>query len=203
MDIILIGASGRIGRAIDTLLNPHHHLIRVGSRSGDIICDYSNPDSARTLFTQVGPFDALICVAGGDSLFKPYSELTDDDYRYGFERKIVNQIRLVDLGQHQIRDGGSFTLTTGFLSNYPNPTSLATGLLNSALDTYVAQRAPYLERNVRINTVSPAPVVEPEQLHHGQITAEQVAQFYHDAITSDMTGTTLRAWGGLENDRAE
>lgn len=38
------------------------------------------------------------------------------------------------LGQASIRDNGSFTLTSGFLSHYLNPASIATGPLNAAID---------------------------------------------------------------------
>lgn len=33
-----------------------------------------------------------------DSQFKPYSEVSDDDYRYGTERKLVAQFRIVGAG---------------------------------------------------------------------------------------------------------
>ena len=113
------------------------------------------------MFQQAGEFDALISVAGRDSEFKRYSELTDDDFRYGFERKFLAQARLVRLGESTIRNNGSFTLTSGFLSHYPNEASIATGPLNATVDTFVSNTAPLLPRNIRINVVSPAPIVEP------------------------------------------
>jgi len=141
--------------------------------------------------------DALVAVASRDSTFKSFNELDDDDYRFGFERKFLGQIRLFSLGQSHIRDGGSFTFTSGFLSHYPNPASIATGPLNAAVDTFVRNTAKLMPRGTRINVVSPAPVVEPGREGPGLVTAEQCAKYYVDAIEGTMSGQVLRAWGGL------
>lgn len=197
MKIVLVGSSGRIGKEVDRLLSADHELVRVGATSGDVQCDYTNEESVREMFQRVGTFDALICAAGRDSAFKPFKTLADDDYRYGFERKFLGQVRLVTFGQERVSDNGSFTLTSGFLSHYPNESSIATGPLNGAVDTFVANAAPLLARGTRLNVVSPAPVVEPGHDGRGRVTAEQTAQFYVEAIQGDMTGQVLRAWGGL------
>jgi NAD(P)-dependent dehydrogenase (short-subunit alcohol dehydrogenase family) len=197
MKVIIVGASGRIGSKITAALSKEHEVVRVGARSGDIVCDYTEEKSVRAMFQQVGAFDALISVAGGDSQFKRYSELTDDDFRFGFERKFLAQIRLVRLGEAYIRDNGSFTLTSGFLSDYPNEASIATGPFNATVDTFVRNTAPLLQRNIRINVVSPAPIVEPGQERLGLVTAAQTAEFYVDAVEGDFSGQVLRAWGGL------
>ena len=52
-------------------------------------------------------------------------------------------------------------------------------------------------RGVRINVVSPAPIVEPGREGEGLVTAAQCADYYVDAVSGDMTGKVLRAWGGL------
>jgi NAD(P)-dependent dehydrogenase (short-subunit alcohol dehydrogenase family) len=197
MKVIIVGASGRIGSKITEALSQEHEIIRVGSRSGDIVCDYTDERSVGAMFQQAGTFDALIAVAGGDSQFRRYSELTDDDYRFGFERKFLAQVRLVRLGEAYIRDNGSFTLTSGFLSHYPNEASIATGPLNASVDTFVRNTAPLLPRNIRINVISPAPIVEPGQERLGLVTAAQTAEFYVDAVEGDFSGMVLRVWGGL------
>jgi hypothetical protein len=79
----------------------------------------------------------------------------------------------------------------------PNEASIATGPLNSAVDTFVSNTAPLLPRNLRINVVSPAPIVEPGQERRGLVTASQTAKMYVDAVESDFSGKVLRAWGGL------
>ena len=197
MKVTIVGASGKIGREIDKALSSSHEIVRVGATSGDVQCDFTSRDSVAQMFEAVGPIDALIAVLGADRRFKKFEELEDDDSRYGFERKFLGQIRLATLGEPSIRDNGSITLTSGFLSDYPNPASIATGPLNSAVDTYVKNTAPLLQRGIRINVVSPAPVVEAGREGRGLVTAEQTAKYYVDVVLGNMSGQVLRAWGGL------
>jgi NAD(P)-dependent dehydrogenase (short-subunit alcohol dehydrogenase family) len=197
MRIIIVGASGRIGKEVDKALSGRHDIVRVGARSGDVNCDYTIPTSVRDMFDKIGEFDALISVVGGDSIFKLISDLDDQDYRYGFERKFLGQIRFLKIGESFVRDNGSFVFTSGYLSQYPNPASIATGPLNAAVDTFVKNTASLLPRGIRINVVSPAPIVEPGQEGRGLVTALQTAKLYEEAVEGNMTGQVLRAWGGL------
>ena len=82
MKIIIVGASGKIGREIDKAVSERHEVIRVGATSGDVQCDYTSADSVRDMFAIIGPFDALVAVVGSDSTFRQFEELIDDDYRY-------------------------------------------------------------------------------------------------------------------------
>jgi len=195
--VVVIGASGNIGRELVSALESRYEIVRVGRSGGDIRCDYTDVESVQQLFAAVNSFDALICVAGRDSVFKTYAELGDEDFRYGFERKVLAQLRLVRLGVPHVRDGGSFTLSSGFLSDYPNPASIATGPFNAAVDAFVEHTAPLLERGVRLNVVSPAPVVPADRAGRGAITAAQAAEAYVQAIEGDFTGRVIRPWGGL------
>lgn len=197
MKIIIVGASGRIGKEVDKALSVSHDIISVGSRSGDVQCDYTIPESVREMFEKIGDFDALISVIGGDSIFKPLADLDDDDYRYGFERKFLGQIRFLKIGESFVRDNGSFVFTSGFLSQYPNPASIATGPLNAAVNTFVKNTASLLTRGIRINVVSPAPIVEPGREGKGLVTAAETAKSYVEAVEGNMTGRIFRAWGGL------
>ena len=150
------------------------------------------------MFETVGEFDSLVSVAGGDSMFKSFQDLDDEDYRYGFDRKFLGQVRLLRIGENYVRNNGSFVFTSGFLSHYPNPASIATGPLNATVDTFVSNVAPLLPRGIRLNVVSPAPVVESSQERTGVVTAEGTAKYYVEAIEGNMTGQVLRAWGGLQ-----
>ena len=197
MKIIIVGASGRIGKEVDKALSVNHDIIRVGARSGDVQCDYTDTISVQSMFEKIGDFDALISVAGGDSRFKVYSDLSDHDYLYGFERKFLGQVRLLRIGEKFINENGSFTFTTGFLSHYPNPASIATGPFNAAVDTFVKNTAPLLNRGIRLNVVSPAPIVEPGQERKGLVTAAETAKLYIEAVEGSATGKVFRAWGGL------
>jgi NAD(P)-dependent dehydrogenase (short-subunit alcohol dehydrogenase family) len=197
MKIIIVGASGRIGKEVDKALSGNHEIVRVGAHSGDVQCNYTDPQSVRGMFERIGEFDSLISVAGGDSIFKPFNILEDEDYIYGYERKFLGQIRLLKIGEDFVRDNGSFVFTSGFLSHYPNPASIATGPLNAAVDTFVKNTALLLHRGIRVNVVSPAPIVEPGQEGKGVVTAEETAKLYVEAVEGNITGKVLRAWGGL------
>jgi NAD(P)-dependent dehydrogenase (short-subunit alcohol dehydrogenase family) len=197
MKIIIVGASGKIGKEVDRALTDSHEIIRIGRRTGGVQCDYTDTESVRSMFEVIGEFDSLISVAGGDSTFKPFQDLEDADYQYGFERKFLGQIRFLRLGERFARDNGSFVVTSGFLSHYPNPYSIATGPLNAAVDTFVKNIAPLLPRGIRVNVVSPAPIVEPGQEGKGVVTAAETAKLYVEAVEGDITGKVLTAWGGL------
>ena len=197
MKIVIAGASGRIGREVEKALSNSHDIVRVGAHSGDVQCDYTVPESVRGMFEKIGEFDSLISVIGGASIFKQFAELNDEDFRYGYERKFLGQIRFLKLGESFIRDNGSFVFTSGFLSQYPSPFSIATGPLNAAIDTYVTNIASLLPRGIRINVVSPAPIVEPGEEGKGLVTAVETAKLYVDAVEGNITGKVLRAWGGL------
>ena len=57
MKILLIGATGTIGSAIDRELSPRHEIVRIGRSSGDFQVDISNSASIRQLFEKTGRFD--------------------------------------------------------------------------------------------------------------------------------------------------
>ena len=200
MKVIILGASGKIGREIVRALEHEHEVISASRRGGAVQVDYTQKASVRQMFEQVGKVDALVAVVGGDSVFKSYEELTPEDFEHGYRRKLMGQIGLVRSGTDFINDGGSFTLSSGFLSHYPNPYSVATGPFNAAVDSFVHSAAPLLPRAIRLNVVSPAPVVDPAQEGRSVVTAEQVAVAYVQSITGDFSGRVIRAWGGLEKD---
>ncbi len=199
MKIAIIGASGKIGHSVvDSLAS--HTIIKISRTSGDLQLDYTDADAVKNAFGQIDKLDAVIVCVGGDSQFKHVSELTDDDFRFGSERKLVAQFRIARLAEEVLNDNGSITLTSGFLTDYPNPYSLATGPFNSAINTYVTQYAPMLSRGLRLNVVSPAPVVPAAQVQKGVISPEQVALYYQRSVEGTETGIVYRAWGGLEED---
>jgi len=197
MKIAVFGASGKIGSEIVKSLSDAHEVIKVGSRSGDIKADYTNDVSVKSVFEKIEKLDSVIVCVGGDSQFKPYAEISDDDYRYGAERKLVAQFRIVRYAEQYLNDNGSITLTSGFLTDYPNPYSIATGPFNSAINTFVRQASQLLNRGLRLNVVSPAPVVEPNKVGEGLVSAAQVAEFYVESVEGKDNGNIYYAWGGL------
>ena len=115
MRIILIGATGTIGQAVDRALSERHDLVRVGRTSGDHHADIADADALRAVFEAAAPFDAVVCAAG-QAAFGALPDLQDDDFDLSLKSKLMGQVNLVRYGLPHIADGGSFTLTSGVLS---------------------------------------------------------------------------------------
>lgn len=159
MKIILVGASGTIGAAVHAELSPRHEIVRVGRRSGDFHVDIADPGSIRQLYTQVGPFDALVCTAGKVH-FGAFAQFTAEQFEIGLRDKLMGQVNLVMLGLAHIRDGGSFTLTSGLLSDDPIREGISAAMCNGAVDAFVRAAAISMPRALRVNVVSPTVVEE-------------------------------------------
>jgi NAD(P)-dependent dehydrogenase (short-subunit alcohol dehydrogenase family) len=157
MKMILIGASGTIGKKIAEVIEKDHELVRVGSKSGDFRVDIGSGVSIEKLFKDVGPFDGLINVAG-DGHFGPLTTMKEADFRKGLDSKLMGQINLVLIGQHYVRPQGSFTLTAGVLSEDPVRLGANLSAVNSALEAFGRAAAIELEKGIRINVVSPGVV---------------------------------------------
>jgi len=154
MKIIIVGATGTMGKHLAGAFKKDHEIISVGSRSGDIQADISSPASIENLFRQSGSFDALICTAG-PSHVGSWKTLTDKEFRRGIDGKLMGQVNLVLIGQHHINPKGSFTLITGALAQEPVLNFANASAANGAVEAFVRAAAIELENGVRINAVSP------------------------------------------------
>lgn len=197
MNVILIGASGTIGSAIDDALSPNHDLVRVGRTSGDVHADLSDPSSIETLYEEVGPFDAVVSAAG-NAAFNPILDLTDDDFDLSLSSKLMGQVNLVRYGLPHIRTDGnpSFTLVSGVLSQEPMPGSAAISMVNSGIEGFA--RAAALEAGgVRVNVVSPPWVSETleamDEDPSDGLPAATVAEAFVDSVEGEMTGEVVDA----------
>jgi NAD(P)-dependent dehydrogenase (short-subunit alcohol dehydrogenase family) len=197
MKIILIGASGTIGRAIDNELKDRHQIVRVGRNSGELQVDITDPASIRRLFEQTGPFDALISAAGNGH-FGPLEELTAKEFAVGLDDKLMGQVNLVLIGREFANDGASFTLTSGVLSEDPIRFGSALSMVNAAVDGFVRGAAIELPRGLRINSVSPT-VLEESLPSYGPyfrgfkaVPATTVALAYAKSAEGRQTGQVYR-----------
>ncbi|MBE9463722.1 short chain dehydrogenase [Dyadobacter subterraneus] len=194
MKIIIIGATGTIGKHVVKALESGHEIIKVGSKSGDYQVDISDNRSIKVLLEKVGPFDALISTAG-DAHFGPLKDMTDAEFRIGLDSKLMGQINLVLLGQHYINPKGSFTLTSGSLSEDPVVLGASVSAINGALDSFVRAAAIELGNGVRINAVGPDVVEESPGYFsyfpgHIPVTMNRVAQAYVKSVLGAQSGQT-------------
>lgn len=196
MKIILIGAQGTVGSAVDRELSARHELIRVGRKSGDFQVDISDSASIRALFEQTGKFDALVCAAGNVN-FVPLGDITEHDFALGLQDKLMGQVNLLLIGREYANDGASFTFTTGVLSHDPIRSGVSASLVNGALDSFVKAAAIELPRGLRVNAISPTVLVEamdsyaPYFRGFKPVPAADVALAYAKSVEGLQTGQTF------------
>ncbi|WP_144394663.1 short chain dehydrogenase [Pleionea sediminis] len=154
MKIIVVGATGTLGKAVVGALKADHEVIEVGFQSGDVTVDINNLESIRAMYQQIGEFDALVS-ATGLVHFGPLEDISQEQWMLGINNKLMGQINLVIEGIKHIRDNGSFTLTTGVISQDPIPYGAAATTVNRAVEGFVESAALELPRGIRINAVSP------------------------------------------------
>ncbi len=197
MKILLIGASGTIGRAVAAELAPRHELITAGRSSGDLRLDLTDPASIRAAYAEAGSLDAVVCAAGNVT-FKPFAEMTAADYDVGLRDKLMGQVNLVLLGRKHVADGGSFTLTGGVLDHDPIVEGSSASMVNGALNGFAMSAAIELERGLRVNVVSPGVITEaldayaPYFRGFEPVPAARAALAYAKSVEGKRTGQVFR-----------
>ena len=197
MKIIIVGATGTIGKHVAKALEGHpggHQLVRVGSKSGDVQVNMGDPQSIKNMFEKIGSFDALVSTAG-DGHFGPLAKMTDTEFRISVNSKLMGQVNLVLIGQHYINLKGSFTLTSGTLADDPVLYGASVSSINAAIDGFVRGAAIELENGVRINSIAPGVVEEspgyfPFFPGHIPVSMHRVAQAYVKSVLGSATGKT-------------
>ncbi|MGA1891382.1 short chain dehydrogenase [Klebsiella pneumoniae complex sp. WS992] len=193
MKIIVIGASGTIGRAVSEELSQRHEVIRVGRTRGDYQVDITSQESVEALFAQTGEVDAIVSTTG-NLHFGPLSTMTDSQFNLGLQDKLLGQIRLALVGQHFLRDGGSITLVSGIVAQEPIAQGVNATTVNAGLEGFVRAAACELPSGIRINLISPT-VLSESLAAYGDffpgfpnVPAAAVAQAYRRSIEGVQTG---------------
>lgn len=196
MKVMVVGATGTIGKAVVQALSPRHEVVAVGHSGGAYRVDLADKASLARLFEASGRVDAVICTAGA-ARFGVFAKLTDEDFQLSLANKLMGQVNLVRVGAAAVADQGSFTLTSGVLSHSPMPGSAAISLVNAGLEGFVRAAALELPRGIRINVVSPPWVTETLQAMNMDPSpgtpAAVVARAYVRSLEGSGTGLTLEA----------
>jgi len=196
--IVLVGASGTVGRAIINELSDRHEIVRVGRSGGDAQVDITSEDSIKEMYEKTGAFDALVCAAG-DAHFGPLTEMTENEYMIGIKNKLMGQVNLVLVGMKHINDMGSFTLTSGALSGDPIPFGSSVSMVNAAVEGFALGASIEMPRGLRINVVSPNVVEESMEKvgtyfrGHVPVPAARVALAYSKSVEGLLSGQVFRA----------
>ena len=194
MKIVVIGATGTIGQKVTAALSHSHEGISVGHSHGDIQVDLASVDSIRKMFDTIGTIDAVVSTAG-IARFGMLDDLTNEDFTVGLNNKLMGQVNLIRLGHQNIRDNGSFTLTSGVLSQEPIKGSSAISMVNAGIEAFARAAALELPRGIRVNVVSPIWVSETLAAMGKDGTdgmpAEKVARVYVDSVEGQRNGDVL------------
>ena len=193
MKIIVVGASGTIGKAVCERLGARHEIITVGQSSGDHQLDMGDEAQVKQLFTKVGNFDALI-VTAGKVHFGELEAFTAEQWQVGLQNKLMGQVNLVMHGLANLNEGGSFTLTSGILNQDPIRYGASAAMVNGALDSFVKAAAMELPKSARINIVSPTMLQESADKYEAffrgykPVPAADVALAYEKSVEGIQTG---------------
>ncbi len=196
MRIVIVGATGTVGKTAVAALSGRHEIISVGKTSGDVRMDIENIDSIRTMYEQVGRVDAVVS-AVGHVHFGPVHEMNSDQFMEGIFGKVLPQVNLVLEGIEYVNDGGSFTVTSGVTNRDPIRGGSCAAAANGALDGFVKGAAVDMPRGIRINAVSPEILEACRELYDGffpghvHVTNEAVGLAFSKAVEGCLSGQVL------------
>lgn len=197
MKIVIIGATGTIGKAVAAALRGKHEVIAVSRSAADYRADITDKSSLEKAFAAIGKVDAIVSAAGG-AVFKPLAALTDADFEKCLHDKLMGQVNVVRVGSQYVRSGGSITITSGVLAGEPMPGAAAISMVNAGLEGF--GRAAALElgnEKIRVNVVSPPWVTETLIAYKmdpaNGLPAAEVAKAYVKSVEGDATGLIIDA----------
>jgi NAD(P)-dependent dehydrogenase (short-subunit alcohol dehydrogenase family) len=199
MRILLVGAAGAIGSAVDAALGQKHEIIRAGRSSGDIRIDITDEASISRVFEQSGRLDAVIAAAG-ELHFGPLSDMTTAQLAISINSKLLGQVNLARFAAKYLAAAGSITLVSGIIGEQPIVGGASAALVNAAIEGFVLGASVDMPRGIRINAVSPGIVTETKDqyapLFDGfePVSAQRVAVAYVRSVEGAQTGQVYRVF---------
>lgn len=199
MKILIVGATGTLGRAVVDELGRDHEILAAGRQHSTLQVDLGDDASVNALFARTGSVDAIIATTGNVH-FGPLGSMTPAQFAVGLQDKLLGQVRLALLGQHHLNDGGSITLTTGILSEEPIRDGSNATAVNAALEGFVRAAACELPRGLRINAVSPNALIESWPAYRSYfngfepVPAARAALAYRRSVEGVTSGRVFNVW---------
>lgn len=171
-NVLVVGGSSGIGAAAAKAFADEGARVTIVSRSaakvaaavertgGDVrgaTLDITQDASVAAFFSDAPEYDHIV-VTAGDTPTGPARVLPLNDAYAAMNSKFWGAYRVGRAAR--IREGGSLTLVSGFLSVRPSGTSVLQGAINAALEALGRGLALELSP-VRVNTVSPGLIATP------------------------------------------
>lgn len=194
MKVLLVGATGDIGKAIKQELSKDTEIITASYSQSNINVDLASTESIQRMYQSIGKIDAVICAAARGVIFAPLAEMDLTKYISSLQCKLLGQIDLVIQGLSYLNDRGSFTLTTGLLNVDPIANGSAAAVVNSGIEGFVVAAAIDMPKQLRINAVSPALLTESKDRYgalfpgYETVSAEKVALAYRKSVYGKQSG---------------
>lgn len=200
MKIVVIGATGTIGKSVSMKLKENNHeVIEVGSKSGDYQLDITSPTEIEQMYKDIKDIDAVVSATGG-ATFKSLSDMSLEENNVAIKSKLLGQINLVLIGQHYLNKNGSFTLTSGIMMDDPILLGSSAAMANGGVSGFVTSAAVELKNGLRINNVSPN-VVEEALDKYGEffkgftaVPVDKVANAFIKSVEGAQTGQTYKVY---------
>ncbi len=194
--IIVVGATGKLGRVVVEGLQKDYAVIRAGRSGPDLKIDAFDFESVSDILASVGPFDGLVSCIGGTP-FKTFEELTMDDFAAGLSTKCFSQLNLAKAAIPFLSENGSITLTSGIIGDEPIIAGSCAAAANGALNMCVSTLAAEYAGKLRINVVSPS-IIENSVDHYGMLfdgfepsSNESIIHAYRRTISAPITGRVM------------
>lgn len=207
MKILLVGATGVVGRCVLNSLQAQHDVISASLEpaKGDheVQLDLSDADALVKTLKSLGQLDAVISAAGrarfGALADARPASVEASVYGLGLLDKLLGQVNLALAAREVLRPGGSITLTSGTTSTEPVLGGAGLSMVNGALESWVRAAATELPQGWRLNVVSPSLVEGTPAAACAafpgfeKVSAERVGLAYQRCLFSGITGQVLRA----------
>ena len=195
--IVVVGATGKLGKVVVEGLEKDYEVIRASRSGPDLKVDAFDFQSVSDVFASLGTFDGLISCIGG-SPFKPFEDLSMEDFIAGLTSKCFSQLNLAKAAIPFLSENGTITLTSGIIGDEPLIGGSCAAAANGALNMCVSTLAAEYTGKLRINIISPS-IIENSVEHYGMLfdgleptSNESIIHAYRRSISAPISGRVLR-----------
>jgi NAD(P)-dependent dehydrogenase (short-subunit alcohol dehydrogenase family) len=199
MKILIIGGNGTIGKKVSDHFSKKHTILIGGRNSGEVMVDIADSKSIEAMFESIGKLDAVVCIAG-EAKWAAFDSMNEEDFDIGLKSKLMGQVNLVRIGRNYVTAGGSFTLTTGILADYPVMLTTSPAMVNGGIHSFVKAASLELGNGIRINVVSSGLVEDAIDKYeayfpgHNPIPMNKVINGYVKSVEGKGTGEIIRMY---------